>query len=120
MTEPEKDLSSSTVILFTRFGMGEAPAELSQKLAGVFFSLLDESSVLPAKLLFYTDGVKLVCDGSPVLEQLQALEAKGVELIACSTCLNYFGLGDQVRIGIAGGMHDIIEALAQADKVISV
>jgi len=113
-------MSRSTVVLFTRFGLGQAPAELQQKMAGIFLSLLNESDVLPAKLLFYTDGVKLVCEGSPVLEQLRALEAKGVELIVCFTCLNYFGLTDKVQVGIPGGMPDILEALAQAEKVVSV
>lgn len=113
-------MSHSTVVLFTRFGLGQAPVELQRKMAGIFLSLLEKSDALPAKLLFYTDGVKLVCEGSPVLEQLQALEAKGVELIVCSTCLNYFGLTDRVQVGIVGGMPDIIEALAKAEKVISV
>lgn len=113
-------MSRSTVVLFTRFGLGQAPAELQQKMAGIFLSLLGESDALPARLLFYTDGVKLVCEGSPVLEPLQRLEAQGVEIIVCSTCLNYFGLTDKVRVGIVGGMPDILEALARAEKVVSV
>jgi len=111
---------SKTVVLFTRFGMGDAPAELQQKLAGVFLSLLRGSDLANARLVFYTDGVRLVCEGSPVLDQLRALEEKGAELIICQTCLNYFGLADKVRAGIVGGMADIIEALSRADKVISV
>lgn len=113
-------MSHSSVVLFTRFGLGQASAELQLKMAGIFLSLLRESDALPAKMLFYTDGVKLVCEGSPVLEQLRALGAQGVELIVCSTCLNYFGLMDKVQVGIVGGMPDILEALAQAEKVISV
>lgn len=113
-------MSRSTVVLFTRYGLGLAPAELQQKMAGIFLALLGESDALPGKLLFYTDGVKLVCEGSPVLKQLRALEAKGVELIVCSTCLNYFGLADKVQVGIAGGMPDILEALDRAEKVMSV
>ena len=71
-------------------------------------------------MLFYTDGVKLVCEGSPVLEQLRALEAKGLELIICSTCLNYFGLSDKVQVGVVGGMPDILEAMSLAEKAITV
>ena len=55
-----------------------------------------------------------------MLEQLRALEAKGLELIICSTCLNYFGLNDKVQVGIVGGMPDILEALSRAEKVITV
>ncbi len=110
----------SSVILFTSFDLGQAPNDLQQKLVDVFLTLLNQSDVLPSKLLFYTEGVKLVCEGSPVLEQLRALEAKGLELIICSTCLNYFGLSDKVQVGVVGGMPDILEALSRAEKVITV
>jgi hypothetical protein len=71
-------------------------------------------------MCFYTDGVKLVANGSPVIETLKSLEAKGVRLILCSTCLGYFNLTDQVQVGIVGGMADIIEAQFKAQKVISI
>jgi sulfur relay (sulfurtransferase) complex TusBCD TusD component (DsrE family) len=60
-----------------------------------------------------------VVEGSPLIEQLKALEAKGVHLILCSTCLNHYGLPDKVQVGIIGGMTDLIEAQWQADKVIT-
>ena len=109
-----------TVILVTRNGMGDADPALQHKLITTYFKLLDESNVLPAAICFYADGVRLVVDGSPVLEPLKSLEAKGVRLILCSTCLNFFNLVDQVRVGIVGGMTDIIEAQRRADKVISI
>jgi selenium metabolism protein YedF len=112
-------MDSQTVLLFTRNGLGQAPDDLQQDLAMKFLSLLGQSGQLPAKLLFYTDGVKLTCKGSPVLEQLRTLEAKGVELVLCKTCLDYFHLTDQVEVGIIGGMPDIIESMQKAGKVIS-
>jgi hypothetical protein len=53
------------------------------------------------------------------LQQLRALESKGVRLIVCSTCLEYYKLTDKVKIGIVGGMTDIIEAQVKAEKVIT-
>jgi peroxiredoxin family protein len=61
----------------------------------------------------------MVLYGPPVLEQLTLLEKKGVRLIACSTCLNYFGIADKVKIGIIGGMTDILDAQLRARKVIT-
>ena len=58
-------MDNNTVLLFTRYGMGDAPQELKALLAGKFLSLIDEAGVLPAKMLFYADGVKLACEGSP-------------------------------------------------------
>jgi len=74
----------------------------------------------PAALCFYTDGVKLVCEGSPAIEGLRNLESKGIRLITCSTCLNYFDLAEKVQVGIVGGMGDILEAQMKADKVITI
>jgi intracellular sulfur oxidation DsrE/DsrF family protein len=116
MSVPDSD----TVILVTRNGMGDAEPALQQKLVTTYLKLLDEHNILPAAICFYTNGVKLVVDGSPVLETLRSLEHKGVRLILCSTCLSYFNLTDEVRVGIVGGMSDIIEAQSRAGKVISI
>jgi len=110
---------SSTVILVTNNGMGKADVDLQQKLIGIFLSLVDEHSYLPTAICFYTEGVKLVVEGSPILVHLKSLEARGVRLIVCQTCLNYYHLGEKVRVGIVGGMADILEALWRADKVIT-
>jgi len=107
------------VILATSNGMGKADDILQQLLMAKYLELLNESGDLPNAICFYTDGVKLVCEGSAVIEQLRELEAEGVRLIANSTCLDYFKLAEHVRVGIVGGMGDIIEAQMKADKVIT-
>ena len=111
--------ASETVILVTRNGMGSADPELQKKLISTYFQLLDENSILPAAICFYADGVKLVVTGSAAIETLRSLEQKGVRLIICKTCLNYFKMEDMVQVGIVGGMTDIIEAQFRAQKIIS-
>ncbi len=112
-------MDRTTVLVFTRAGLGEADPGLQGRLAVTFLTLLNEHDLLPAKICFYTDGVRLVCEGSPVLEELKALEDQEVELIICKTCIDYFDLADKVRVGVVGGMADIITAMQQAEKVIS-
>lgn len=114
------DFDSNTVILITRNGMGDAEPTLQQKLIGTYLSLLDQNNLLPGAICFYTEGVKLVVEGSPVLDVLRSLEKKGVHLLICSTCLEFFQLTDKVQVGIQGGMSDIIEAQRLASKVISI
>jgi sulfur relay (sulfurtransferase) complex TusBCD TusD component (DsrE family) len=109
-----------TVILVTNNGMGKADLALQHKLAAKYFELLMQNTHLPAVICFYADGVKLTVTGSPVLEQLKTLESKGVRLILCSTCLDFYGLSDQAQVGIVGGMGDIIEAQTKASKVITI
>ncbi len=112
-------MDKQTVLVFTRNGLGDGPSELQQKLSLKFLQLNLDANTLPAKILFYTDGVKLACEGSPVLDVLRAIQTRGAELILCSTCLDYLGLREKVAVGIVGGMPDIIEAMRQAGKVIS-
>jgi hypothetical protein len=110
---------SDTVIIITRNGMGEADQVLQHRLIGTYLKLLDEHDLLPGAICFYSEGVHLAVEGSPVLETLQSLENKGVRLILCSTCLSYYDLTKKVRVGIVGGMGDILEAQRQAGKVIT-
>jgi intracellular sulfur oxidation DsrE/DsrF family protein len=111
----------SIVIVFKSNGMGVTDAqELREILARKFLGLLADAGTLPAAICFYTDGVKLVCEGSPILEELRMLEGRGVHLVICKTCLDTFGLADKVRVGIVGGMPDIITAMWQADSVIEI
>jgi hypothetical protein len=111
---------ADTVILITRNGMGEADQVLQHKLIATYLNLLVENKSLPAAICFYTEGVYLTVEGSPVLVTLQTLERLGVRLILCSTCVNYYELSEKVRVGIVGGMADILEAQLRASKVITI
>ena len=111
--------SKSMLIQIVHNGMGSADAELQHALLRKYLLLLLDNGTLPGAICFYTSGVKMVVQGSPVLDVLQSLEARGVRLIVCKTCLDYFGLLDKVRVGIIGGMGDIIAAQLLADKVIT-
>jgi selenium metabolism protein YedF len=111
--------SSSTVVLINSDGMGRGDLELQHKLISTYFKLLIENKYFPAAICFYTEGIRLVVKGSPVLEQLHALEEAGVRLVVCGTCLKHYQLEDKIQAGIIGGMNDILEYQWRADKVIT-
>ncbi len=110
---------SNSIVLITKEGMGTADGSLQRKLLDTYLKLIIENNSLPAAICFYTEGVKLVVEGSSFLERLSQIEKKGVRLIICSTCLDFFGLADKVRVGIVGGMADILDAQTKASKVIT-
>ena len=109
----------STLIVVNRHGMGSADEVLQLKVFTTWLRITQENGVLPGAMAFYTDGVRLVCDDSPVLELLQAFEKEGVHVISCKTCLDAFGLADRVAVGVVGGMGDIVAAQRTAEKVIN-
>jgi hypothetical protein len=115
----DRERGKSVLIQVIHDGMGAADPALQHTLLRKYLLLLQGNGALPGAICFYTSGVKMVVEGSPVLDVLQSLEAEGVRLIVCKTCLDYFGLLEKVRVGIVGGMGDIIAAQALADKVIS-
>jgi hypothetical protein len=116
--EPQ-GISGSTVILINNDGMGSADPDLRQKLLGIYLGMLRANEVYPGAICFYAAGVKMVVEDSPVLDELRELEAKGVRLIVCRTCLQYYGLTEKVAAGMVGGMNDIVQAQWLAAKVIT-
>jgi hypothetical protein len=110
----------ATAILITREGMGLAEPALQQKVLRTFLTLLVENAQHPRAICFYTEGVRLVAEGSPVLDLLGELEARRVPLIVCQTCLNHFELAEKREVGLVGGTGDIIAAMATAAKVITI
>jgi hypothetical protein len=114
-------LSQRTVFVFTSCGLGQTEnAELKIKLAKKFLALIADADPLPAQICFYTDGVKLVCEGSSALLGLGLLQGMGVRMVACRTCLEHFHLVDKIAVGEVRGMNDIVALLAGADSVVTV
>ena len=100
-------------------GRGEH-AELGQILMRGFFHTLGEVKPTPDVVIFLNSGVKLVAEGSPVLEDLRALADCGVQLLACGTCLGYYQLKDKVAVGEVSNMYTIAETLLGAGKVVPI
>ncbi len=112
-------MQNNTVVIINSNGMGQADTTLSHKLAKAFLNMLDLGEKLPSAICFYAEGVKLTVSTSPVLEELQSLADKGVALIVCTTCLNHYQLLDDLQVGSAGGMKEIVDAQWDASKVIT-
>ncbi len=100
--------------------MGRGDQELGGILIRGFFHTLGEIQPMPDRIIFYNTGVRLVVEGSPVLEDLEMLAGKGVEILACGTCLGYFELTDKLAVGEVSNMYAIAEALLGAGKVVNV
>ena len=98
--------------------MGRGSDELGKLLMKSFLFAVTQLPQLPKTMLFYNGGAKLTVEGSESLEDLKGLEAQGVEILTCGTCLNFYGLADRVAVGGVTNMYAIVETLANAGKVI--
>ena len=99
--------------------MGSGDDELGALLMRSFVKTQAELDAIPDAIIFYNAGVKLCCEGSLLLDDIRALEASGIEIIACGTCLNFFELGDQLAVGRVTDMLEIAGRLATAGRVVS-
>ena len=98
--------------------MGRGSDELGQLLMKSFLLAVSQLPRLPRTVLFYNGGAKLTVEGSESLEDLRNMEAQGVEILTCGTCLNFYGLAEKLAVGGVTNMYAIVEALANAGKVI--
>ena len=98
--------------------MGEGNDELGAVLMKGFIYALTELDNLPETILLYNGGASLSCEGSDSLEDLKTLEAQGVEIMTCGTCLNYYGLSDKLAVGTVTNMYAIAEKMSEADTII--
>lgn len=110
---------SNTLIQVEKNGMGTGNEELGLILISNYLKLSLNNGQLPKIMTFYNSGVKLTCEGSPIIEILKEIEAAGVKIIICKTCLNFYKLENKVKVGIQGTMQDIITLQADASKVIN-
>ena len=80
---------------------------------------LSESENIPSYVLFMNEGVKLVTGVEPqIVENLNTLIEKGAKVLVCGTCLNFYGLTDELKVGTVSNMYDILGAMQEVSKVI--
>lgn len=124
MSTPEEeitcipDIKGKFIIAVDTNVMGRGNDELGKVLMKGFLFAVTQLPKLPETMLFYNSGVLLTTEGSDSLEDLKSLEAQGVKVRSCGTCLNYYGLTDKLQVGEVTNMYDIAETLASAAKVI--
>lgn len=117
-TSEEKD--NSYVVVYAKDRIGEGSDELGNALVGAMLNTIKEMDTLPQKIIFMNSGINLVVNGSFVIPQLKELEQKGVEMISCGTCLDYFDKMEEVAVGRVSNMMEIMEAMLNAGKVINI
>jgi len=107
-----------TVFVLNRDEMGSGDSALGRKILGTCLRKLTAFTGLEA-VVMYNGGVRLATKQSPVAVELNALHENGVELLACGTCVEHFGLGDDLIVDRVSNMDEILATIRRADKVIT-
>lgn len=99
--------------------LGSGADELGRVLMRNFLYTVANHSEVPGGLIFINSGVKLPSVVEEVGESLGQLAEKGVEILACGTCLDYYDLKDQLKYGRVSNIHEIVDRLA-TQKIVTV
>lgn len=106
------------VVAISADHMGQGDDKLGKTLLKGFIFALGQLEELPSTILFYNGGARISCEGSDSLEDLKSLAAKGVEILTCGTCLNFYGLTEKLAVGSVTNMYSIVETMAGADLLL--
>ena len=112
-------LVSNKVVVIRSSVMGEGDPELGKVLIKGFIYALSQQEELPKTILFYNGGAHLTCEGSASLDDLKELEQRGVRILTCGTCLNFYGLSEKLKVGEVTNMYEIAETMSKASLIVS-
>jgi selenium metabolism protein YedF len=99
--------------------MGTGHDELGSVLIRAFMHTVAGQDRKPDVMIFYNTGVKLTLEGAETLEDLKALARAGVDILVCGTCLNFFGVKEQLGVGTVSNMYDIVRIMSQAGRLLT-
>lgn len=105
-------------IVTDRLGSGDD--ELGSILMKNFMYALARNADKPVAVMMTNGGVKLACEGSECLDDLRTLEAAGVQIRACGTCLDFYGLAEKLAVGEVGNMTHGVSALLGGDDIVTI
>lgn len=111
-------LNRGQVLLVKSDSVGRGSDELGNILMKSLINTLAENTELPEKVVLINAGVKLVCEGSEIIDAFKAIENKGVEIFACGTCLNYYNLQDKIQAGKISNAFEILNILLQSNRIV--
>lgn len=98
--------------------LGIGDEALGSFLMKAFLKTLLDLEKMPDRLILINSGVRLASEGSQVLDTLRTLSEKGVEIVACGTCLDFYKLREKMQVGTISNMFDILQSMLEADRLI--
>lgn len=110
--------SRNYVVVIKSDTMGEGDEHLGKILMRGFINALTETEQLPSTIILYNSGVKTALEGTDTADTLLKLEKKGVTIMACGTCVDFFEVREQLAVGVIGNMFQITRLMAHADHII--
>lgn len=111
------DANDDLVVVVASDKIGEGAEELGKVLMKSFLFTQLEVDPAPKTIIFMNSGVFLTCEGSPEEETVRELEERGIEILTCGACMNFYGLSESLIVGSPSNMFSIVSRINGAGKV---
>jgi len=117
-SQTAKPAPGPRVIFIGSDQIGSGDQKLGQVLMKNFIFTLTEADIIPDAIYLVNSGVRLTIAGSDVLEPLEELANRGVDIASCGLCLEYFDAKDSLVVGRISNMLELVNALEGAGNII--
>jgi selenium metabolism protein YedF len=111
--EPEKDI----LLIISSDTMGKDEG-LGKVLMKAFFETMKVTKEIPHTIFFLNAGVKLTTTNEEIIPILKDIEAMGVEIFSCGTCLKHYNLESELNVGYRGTTNHIVEGMKDFKKTV--
>ncbi len=92
--------------------------ELGKILMKAFFETMKVTKEIPHTIFFLNAGVKLTTIDEDIVPVIKDIEAMGVEIFSCGTCLKHYDLESELKVGYRGTTNHIVEGLKDFKKTV--
>lgn len=106
------------VVVLSANVMGTGDEKLGKALMKAFVFAVTKQDYLPETILCYNTGAYLTCEGADTLEDMKVLEAEGVNILTCGTCLDFYGMKEKLAVGTVTNMYEIVEKMETAKTIV--
>ncbi|NLB35058.1 MAG: sulfurtransferase-like selenium metabolism protein YedF [Elusimicrobia bacterium] len=118
--KPEQTPAGDTLFLLTSYGIGSPSEELGSLLMKTFFQTIPQVEPLPDGIVLMNGSVKHAVEGSDTLEIIKKLEALGIDIIVCGTCLDFFNIKNKLSVGRISNFFEIASILSASEKTVTI
>lgn len=110
----------NVIVLITSDKIGSGSDELGLVLMKNFLKNIKTTAIKPSILIFLNAGINLTTEPTPIINDLKELEATGIRILSCGTCLDYYNAKDKLLVGSTTNMGEIVSLLVTAKHTISI
>jgi selenium metabolism protein YedF len=116
--EEEKKAPEKEILLIIGSDVMGKEEELGKVLMKAFFETMKVTKEIPHTIFFLNAGVKLTTINEDIIPILKDIEAMGVEIFSCGTCLKHYSLESDLKIGYRGTSNHIVEGIKDFKKTV--